>query len=146
MAQRGRKPDTLAAKVSRGTVRPTPDVLAQMQAAPADVPVKDDQFNDLEAELWDANVEHFVAQGARAADSLLLADTVSMAAEIIQRRRLFMAGEDVDPPSVTSRVEMRTRLELFGMAGPKSRIGKMMSGPATSKVQPFANNGNRPRA
>lgn len=145
MAKPGRKPDTLAAKVSRGTARPTPDVLAQMQAAPADVPAKDDHFNDLESDLWDANIEHFVAQGARAADSLLLSDTVSMAAEIIQRRRLFMAGEDVDPPTVTSRVEMRTRLELFGMAGPKSRIGKMTGAPAT-KVQPFANNGNRPRS
>lgn len=146
MAQRGRKPDPLATKVARGTVKPTADALAQMRAAPGDVPVKDDNFNDLEAELWDANIEHFVAQGARSADSLLLGDTISMAAEIIQRRRLFMAGEDVGPPSVTSRVEMRTRLELFGMAGPKSRIGKMMSSPAT-KVQPFANNGgNRPRA
>lgn len=146
MAKPGRKPDTLAQKVARGTVRPTPDVLAQMQAAPADVPVKDDQFNDLEAELWDANIEHFVANGARASDSLLLGDTVSMAAEIIQRRRLFMAGEDCDPPTVTSRVEMRTRLELFGMAGPKSRIGKMMNGGPAKKAQPFANNGNRPRA
>lgn len=146
MANRGRKPDTLAAKVQRGTVKPKADVLSQLAQPSHDVPVKDDQFNELESELWDANIEHFVAQGARAADGLLLSDTVSMAAEIIQRRRLFMAGEDVDAPSVTSRVEMRTRLELFGMAGPKSRIGKMMSGGAPSKVQPFANNGNRPRA
>lgn len=145
MAKPGRKPDTLAQKVARGTVRLTPDVLAQMQSGPTDVPVKDDQFNELEAELWDANIEHFVANGARAADSLLLSDTVSMAAEIIQRRRLFMAGEDVDPPTVTSRVEMRTRLELFGMAGPKSRIGKMMTAPS-KKASPFANNGSKSRA
>lgn len=141
MAKPGRKPDTLAQKVARGTVRPTPDVLAQMQFVDSEPPIKDNQFNDLESEIWDSNIEHFVTAGATAADSILLTDTVSMAAEITQRRRMFMAGEDCDAPTVTSRTEMRVRLELFGMAGPKSRIGKMMKGGSTKRVQPFANNG-----
>lgn len=144
MAQRGRKPDSLAVKVARGTVSASPDVLAQMRHVPSDVPIKDEKFNALEEEVWEANIEHFVQNGARQADSLLLNDTVSMAAEVIQRRRMFMDGQDVDPPTVTSRVELRVRLEGFGMAGPKSRIGKIASG-STTKVQPFANNGNRSR-
>lgn len=145
MAQRGRKADTPAVKVARGRMAPTPDVLAQMQTSAGDVPEKDEHLNDLESEIWDANIEHFVANGANSADSLLLNDTVSMAAEIVQRRRMFMMGDDVDAPSVTSRVEMRVRLEAFGMAGPKSRIGKLMDGGSKGKARPFANNGNRSR-
>ena len=145
MAQRGRKADTPAAKVARGRLAPTPDVLAQMQTAAGNVPAKDEELNDLESEIWDANIEHFVASGATSADSLLLNDTVNMVAEIVQRRRLFMKGEDVDAPSVTSRVEMRVRLEGFGMAGPKSRIGKLVDGGSKGKARPFANNGNGAR-
>ncbi len=146
MAQRGRKADTPATKVARGTMQPTPSVLAQMADRAIDVPMKDEKLSDIESELWDSNIDHFVANGATSADSLILNDTVNMAAEIVQRRRLFMAGEDVDPPSVTSRVELRVRLEGFGMAGPKSRIGRIVErAGAKGKTSPFANNGNRTR-
>lgn len=146
MAQRGRKPDTAAAKVARGTMKPTPAVLAEMQRDAADIPM---QFESLPAparEVWDREIEHFIAGGATFVDSAYINHTCLMMADYEVRYRLYQEGkEGIDPPPITQAVELRTRFEGLGMAGAKSRIGRMAAG-AGKKVNAFAANGPKPRS
>ncbi|MEO0033540.1 MAG: hypothetical protein RIS94_3298 [Pseudomonadota bacterium] len=148
MAQRGRKPDTSAAKVARGTMKPTPDVLAQFDRDPADVPIRWSSLSPEAADVWDREIEHFIAAGANRKDSAFLNHTVMMIADYELRSKMYQEGaEGIDAPPITMAVELRVRLEGLGMAGAKSRVARMgAGGPAQAKGNAFAANGNRPRA
>lgn len=146
MARPGRKPDTLAAKVQRGTVAPLPDVLAQLARETDDVPVQYEYLSPQAKEVWDREIEHFIAGGARRSDSAHVNHTVSMIAEYEVRTQAYQAGkEGVDPPPITAAVELRTRLEGMQMAGARSRVTSIAGGKG-GKGNAFATNGNRPRA
>ncbi len=146
MAQRGRKPDTLAAKVARGTVAPMPDVLARLAREADDAPVQYEYLSPQAKEVWDREIEHFIAGGATRKDSAHVNHTVSMMAEYEIRTAAYQAGtEGVDPPPITAAVELRTRLEGMQMAGARSRVTTVGGGKG-GKGNAFAANGNRPRA
>lgn len=145
MAQRGRKPDPIATKVARGTVKPTPDVLAQLQRSSDDVPMRFESLPDAASVVWDREIEHFIAGGATFVDSAYINHTCLMMADYELRYRLYQSGaEGIDPPPITQAVELRTRFESLGMAGAKSRVGRV-GGVAGKKVNAFAANGNKPR-
>lgn len=145
MAKPGRKPDTIAAKVARGTVRPTADVLAQLARPSTDVPVRFESLPEAACEVWDREIEHFIAGGAGFVDSAYINHTCMMMADYELRYQLYQKGvEGIDPPPITQAVELRTRFEGLGMAGAKSRVGH--PGVNTGKkVNAFAANGNKPR-
>jgi len=146
MAQRGRKPDTIATKVARGTMKPTPDILAQLQRSPDDVPMRFESLPEPAKVVWDREIEHFIAGGAGFVDSAYINHTCMMMADYELRYRLYQEGaEGIEPPPITQAVELRTRFESLGMAGAKSRVGRIAGG-AGKKVNAFASNGNKPRA
>jgi hypothetical protein len=147
MARPGRKPDTVAAKVARGTLKPTPDVLAQIRRSSDDVPVQFESLPEPAREVWDREIEHFIAGGAGFVDSAYINHTCMMMADYELRYRLYQQGaEGIDPPPITQAVELRTRFEGLGMAGAKSRVGRPGPGGPGKKVNAFAANGNKPRA
>ncbi len=148
MANRGRKPDTVAAKVARGTMKPTPDALSQMARAPDDVPVQFESLPEPARQVWEREIEHFIAGGAGYVDSAYINHTCMMMADYELRYSLYQQGADcIDPPPITQAVELRTRFEGLGMAGAKSRVGRPGPGSgAGKKVNAFAANGNKPRA
>jgi hypothetical protein len=147
MAKPGRKPDTAAAKVARGTMRPTPDVLAQIKRPSDDVPVQFESLPEPAREVWDREIEHFIAGGAGYVDSAYINHTCLMMADWEVRYRLYQKGVDgIDAPPITQAVELRTRFEGLGMAGAKSRVGRPGTGGAGKKLNAFAANGNKPRA
>ncbi|MDP2129982.1 MAG: hypothetical protein U0975_16305 [Erythrobacter sp.] len=147
MAKPGRKPDAAAAKVARGTLKPTPDVLAQIRRPSDDVPVQFESLPEPAREVWDREIEHFIAGGAGYMDSAYINHTCLMMADWEVRYRLYQEGADgIDAPPITQAVELRTRFEGLGMAGAKSRVGRPGTGGAGKKVNAFAANGNKPRA
>lgn len=143
MAKPGRKPDTVATKVARGTMRATADVLASIARPSDDIPIQFESLPDAAREVWDREIEHFIAGGAGFHDSAYINHTCMMMADYELRYKLYQKGvEGVDPPPITQAVELRTRFEGMGMAGAKSRVGRPGSGPV-KKVNAFAANGNR---
>lgn len=144
MAQRGRRPDTAAAKVARGTMKASPDVMAQFQRDLDDVPEMAPWLSEKAQEVWLREVGHFIAAGATKQDSAYVNHTVLMIADYELRSKMYQQGQEgVDPPPITMAVELRVRLEGLGMAGAKSRVARMgapgMS--AGGKGNPFAQNG-----
>lgn len=145
MAQRGRKPDTAAAKVARGTMKPSVEALRDQLRAPDDVPVMAPYLSDAAREVWDREIASIVSAGARRCDSAFINHTISMMADFELRTKSYQEGvEGVDAPPITMAVELRVRLEALGMAGAKTRV-KVPGGQSGAKGNPFAGNGNRPR-
>ena len=146
MAQRGRKPDTPAAKIARGTMKPSVDALRDQLRAPDDVPVMAPYLSTVAREVWEREIEAIIAAGARRCDSAYVNHTISLIADFELRTKSYQDGvEGVDAPPITLAVELRTRLEGLGLAGAKTRV-KLPSGQSGAKGNPFAANGNRPRA
>lgn len=145
MARRGRKPDTDAQKVARGTKKPTPSVLANMANDANDVPRQFESLPEAAKEVWNREIEHFIAGGATFVDSAYINHTCLMMADFELRYDLYQRGtEGIDPPAITQAVELRTRFEGLGMAGAKSRVGKVAGSGPGKKVNAFAANGTRP--
>lgn len=146
MAQRGRKPDTPAAKIARGTMKPSVEALRDQLRAPDDVPQMSPYLSPAAQEVWEREIQSITAAGARRCDSAFVNHTISMITDFELRTKAYQEGvEGVDAPPITLAVELRTRLEGLGMAGAKTRV-KLPSGQSGGKGNPFAGNGNRPRA
>lgn len=147
MSQRGKKPDPIAVKVARGTVKPTADALAAIRREPGDVPMRFESLPEAARDIWDREIEHFIAGGAGFVDSAYINHTCLMMADYELRYKLYQSGaEGIDAPPITQAVELRVRFEGLGMAGAKSRVGRIAGG-SIKKVNAFAANGtNKPRA
>lgn len=146
MAKPGRKADTPQAKIARGTMKPTIEALQAQLVEPGDVPQKPSWLSLAAGEVWDREIESIVAAGARRSDSAYIAHTIALMADFELRTKQYQAGvEGAEPPPITMAVELRVRLEGLGMAGAKTRV-KVPSGHSGAKGNPFASNGNRPRA
>lgn len=149
MAQRGRKPDPIAAKVARGTMKPTADVLAQMVRLPNDVPQRADFLGPDCEPIWEREIGHFVQGGATQRDSAFVSMIVYRLAVFEKQAEMSQTlGPDgnplCDPPAITLTEQLRIALEAFGMAGPKSR-STAGSGRTAPRNNPFAANGSRPK-
>lgn len=148
MAQRGRKPDPIAAKVARGTVKPTADVLAQMHRVPNDIPIKADFLGPECDAIWEREIGNFVQGGATRCDSAFVSMIVYRLATFEKQAELsqdVLLDPPVPAPPITLTEQLRICLEGFGMAGPKSRA-TAGSGRQAPGRNLFAGNGSRVRA
>ena len=130
--KRGTKPDVPATKVGRGTYRPDRDGGTAVIATPS--PVIAIQPPDLPydvALVWEEYLRDAVAHGARQCDADSFAQWCTMTAHLRQSRA---APADGLPPASYIQ-QWRTLGELFGLAGPKSRVGQKPDG--SDKPNPF---------
>lgn len=148
MAQRGRKPDPLATKVARGTINPTPDVLAQMVRFPENIPVKAEFLGPECDAIWEREIGNFIKGGATRRDSAYVSMVVYRLATFEKQAELSQdptCDPQVPPPPITLTEQLRICLEGFGMAGPKSRA-TAGSGRQAAGRNLFASNGSRAKS
>ncbi|EJL21906.1 hypothetical protein [Novosphingobium sp. AP12] len=138
--QRGRKPDPPAVKASRqGKLPGTADFGRTEIIVPGSPPAMPDYLTPGAIEIWQENLGRVMSAGIVELDSDLFARYCSLE-ELV--RRAFKAGGE--PPPMASLTVLRQYAELLGIAGRKSRVGKVTDDP-TKTGNPFARNGNRPR-
>lgn len=138
--QRGRKSDPPSAKTARGTLQPVRDGLKTEIIVPGDPPAMPDYLT-AEAELvWQEEIGRVMAAGIAEIDSSLFARYCALEALI---RKAF-ADPNGEPPPAAYLTTQRQHAELLGIAGRKSRVGKVTNDP-TQNRNPFARNGARSR-
>ncbi|MBL4802629.1 MAG: hypothetical protein JKY45_12120 [Emcibacter sp.] len=126
--KRGRKPEPASTKVARGTYRRDRDA-DKLQLIVPDSPPMMPEYLDAAAEIvWQEEIGRVMEAGAGEMDSSEFAAYCSLEASC---RKSFLEG---DCPPITALAEARKKRELFGLAGPKSRI---LRGEAKKK-NPFA--------
>ena len=132
--ERGRKPDPVGTKLARGTFQPCRDGNKVQILAPGDPPQMP-EYLTAEAEIvWQETVGRVMHVGVGEADSALLGRYCAM--ESLSRKTLGN-GEPLPASVMTA---LRQMEELLGIAGPKSRIGRVTDGKPSN---PFARNGRR---
>lgn len=138
--QRGRKPEAPSTKVARGTVQKVRDGLKTEILVPGDPPVMPDYLTPEAIDVWQEEIGRAMAAGVAEIDSSLFARYCATEALV---RKAFQAGEE--PPPAAYLTVLRQYAELLGIAGRKSRVGKVTNDPTQSR-NPFARNGHRARA
>jgi hypothetical protein len=138
--QRGRKAEPASAKAARGTLQPVRDGLKTEIIVPGDPPVMPDYLTAGAIDVWQENIGRVMAAGTCELDSDLFARYCSTEALV---RAAFMSPE-ADPPPAAYLTLLRQYAELLGIAGRKSRVGKVTNDPSQSR-NPFARNGQRAR-
>lgn len=132
--QPGRKPEPAGTKLARGTFQPCRDAQKVQIIAGGDPPQMP-EYLTAEAEIvWQETVGRVMNVGVCEADSSLLGRYCAM--EALSRKTL--KGGDPIPASVMT--ALRQMEELLGIAGPKSRVGRVSDGQSSN---PFARNGRR---
>lgn len=117
--KRGTKPQTASAKIAKGTFQPCRDA-AKVQIEVGDnPPVMPGYLNPEAAEVWSETIARVMAVGIVEADSSLLARYCAMEACC---RGTLAKGEPIPATVMTA---LRQSEELLGIAGPKSRIGRV---------------------
>ncbi|HEY0836729.1 MAG TPA: hypothetical protein VGE72_22655 [Azospirillum sp.] len=139
MAKRGQKPLPPSLKAARGTEQPCRDVHAVIDTPSPELGLKTPVDTPLEvAVVWEEYVEAAVAHGARQCDADSFAEWCTMTANL---RKARASGGDLPPASYIQ--QWRTLGELFGLAGPKSRVLPKGAGEPHKPTNPFARNGRR---
>lgn len=135
--QRGRKPDPIG-KAARGTDQPCRDVHALIDtSSPALAVTPPVGLPDAAAEVWADYIVAVVGHGARQCDADSFAEWCTMTAIL---RGARTKGEAA-PASYVQ--QWRSLGELFGLAGPKSRVMvKGAAGPERAANR-FGRNGRR---
>jgi phage terminase small subunit len=129
--QRGVKPTPSADKVKRGTLQPCREEDRIQVVVPQDLP-RMPEYLDAEAQcVWEEDLGRAMSAGVVEVDSSEFAAYCALEASV---RKAYTAGE---VPPTAALVEARRKRELFGIAGPKSRI---KSAPARESKNPFARN------
>jgi hypothetical protein len=132
--QPGRKPEPVGTKLARGTFQPCRDAQKAeiiIGGAPPQMP----DYLTAEAEVvWQETVGRVMHVGVAEADSSLVGRYCAM--EALSRKTLG-EGEPIPASVMTA---LRQMEELLGIAGPKSRIGRLTDGKSSN---PFARNGKR---
>lgn len=130
----GRKPEPVGTKLARGTFKPDRDA-QKVQVLDTSYPPQMPDYLTAEAEIvWQETVGRVMHIGVSETDSALLGRYCAM--EALSRKTL--GGGDPIPASVMT--ALRQMEELLGIAGPKSRIGRVTDGKSSN---PFARNGRR---
>lgn len=137
MAQRGRKPLPPAEKAARGTDQPSRALHSVIDTTSPTLALTPPELPYEVALVWEEYVEAAVAHGARQCDADSFAEWCTMTANL---RKARAAGGEVPPSSYIQ--QWRTLGELFGLAGPKSRVMPKDAAPQKS-TNPFARNGRR---
>ena len=138
--KRGRKPEPPSAKAARGTLQPVRDGIKTEIIVPGDPPVVPDYLTAEAIDVWQENIGRVMAAGTSELDSDLFARYCATEALV---RAAFRAGDE--PPPAAYLTALRQYAELLGIAGRKSRVGKVTDDP-TKNRNPFAKNGHRARA
>jgi hypothetical protein len=124
----------VADKAARGTFQPCRDAGKVQIIVPGDPPQMPD-FLTAEAEIvWQETVGRVMYAGVAEPDSSFLGRYCAM--EALSRKALGQ-GEPIPAALMTA---LRQMEELLGIAGPKSRIGRVTDGKPSN---PFARNGRR---
>jgi hypothetical protein len=135
--KRGPKPKAPSEKLATGTLRPFRDGLKTEIVVPGDPPVAPDYLTPGAIDVWQENIGRVMAAGVTELDSDLFARYCSTEALV---RQAFKAGGD--PPPAAYLTLLRQYAELLGIAGRKSRVGKVADDP-TKTTNPFKRLGAR---
>lgn len=137
--QRGRKAEPPGTKAARGTLQPCRDGGKAEILVPGSPPAQPDYLTPGAVDVWQEEIGRVMATGVVEIDSSLFARYCSLEALI---RKAFESGV---PPPAAYLTEARRMAELLGIAGRKSRVGKVADDPIKN-ANPFARNGHRARA
>ncbi|MGH6977840.1 MAG: hypothetical protein ACRED4_00870 [Brevundimonas sp.] len=131
-----RRPALPGQKEARGTARPSRDTgVKLMETVSPKLSLVPPELPDDVAEVWADNVDSAVAHGARQCDADSFAEWCTMAA------MLRTARKSKAPAPASYVAQFRMLGELFGLAGPKSRMVKPAGDGPTEN--PFARNGRK---
>lgn len=136
----GPKPEPPGVKARRGTLKPHRDGDRQELIVPGSPPVMPDYLTPEAIDVWQENLGRVMAAGVVEIDSDLFGRYCSTEALV---RAAFNAGGG--PPPAAYLTVLRQYAELLGIAGRKSRVGKVADDP-TKNANPFNRNGHRARA
>ncbi|AGH48757.1 hypothetical protein CV103_12035 [Sphingomonas fennica] len=136
----GRKAEAPSTKAARGTLRPFRDGLKNELVVPGDPPLMPDYLTAEAQDVWQEEIGRVMAAGVAEIDSSLFARYCSLEALV---RQSFNAGRE--PPPASYLTVLRQYAELLGIAGRKSRVGKIADDPTKTR-NPFARNGHRAKA
>lgn len=139
--KRGPKAQPPAVKAQRGTLRPFRDGDKTEIIVPGDPPIRPDYLTAAAIDVWQENIGRVMAAGTSELDSDLFARYCSTEALV----RQAFSTPNADPPPAAYLTLLRQYAELLGIAGRKSRVGKVTNDP-TKQGNPFGRNGARPRA
>ncbi len=147
--QRGRKADPPADKAARRGMAPPKKVDGQSVMGgraelivPGSPPLMPDYLT-AEAELvWQEEIGRVMAAGIVEIDSSLFARYCALEALL---RKAFSDPEG-EPPPAAYLTTQRQMAELLGIAGRKSRVGKVGDDPTKPAGNPFSRTGKRARA
>lgn len=137
--QRGRKAEPPSDKFARGTLQPCRDGGKTEIIVPGSPPAQPDYLTPAAIDVWQEEIGRVMATGVVEIDSSLFARYCSLEALI---RQAFEAGGD--PPPAAYLTEARRMAELLGIAGRKSRVGKVGDDPSKPS-NPWQRNGHRAR-
>jgi hypothetical protein len=137
----GRKPEPPSVKIERGTLQPYRDGDRTEILAPGSPPAQPDYLTAEAIVVWQEEIGRVMAAGTVEIDSSLFARYCSLEALV---RKAFNNPAADTPPAAYLTV-LRQYAELLGIAGRKSRVGKVADDP-TKQGNPFARNGHRARA
>lgn len=135
----GPKADPPEEKWRRGTLQPCRDGAKVELLVPGDPPQMPDYLSPAAQIVWQEEIGRVMAVGVSELDSSLFARYCSYEALV---RKAFEAGGE--PPPAAALSELRRHAEMLGIAGRKSRVGKVLDDPTKSQ-NPFAKNGHRAR-
>lgn len=137
--KRGPKAKAPAEKLAAGTLRPFRDAGKTEILVPGDPPAMPDYLTPEAQIVWQEEIGRVMAAGIAEIDSSLFARYCALEALL---RKAFAAGGE--PPPAAYLTTQRQHAELLGIAGRKSRVGKVTDDP-TKSSNPFARNGARSR-
>mgnify|MGYP000927976595 CR=1 FL=1 len=130
----GRKPEPVSTKLARGTFQNHRDGDKVQILVAGDPPQMPDYLTAEAIDVWQETVGRVMHIGVSEVDSSLLGRYCAM--EALSRKTL--SGGEPIPASVMT--ALRQMEELLGIAGPKSRIGRVTDGKSSN---PFTRNGKR---
>ena len=118
--KRGPKAEAPSAKAARGTLRPFRDGLKTEIVVAGDPPMMPDYLTPEAQIVWQEEIGRVMSAGVSEVDSSMFARYCSMEALV---RQAFKAGGEPPPAAVLTM--LRQHAELLGIAGRKSRVGKL---------------------
>ena len=130
----GPSPETPSTKLARGTFQPCRDGNKVQVIVAGDPPQMPDFLTPQAEIVWQETVGRVMQVGVAEPDSSFLARYCAM--EALSRETLGKG----DPIPASIMTALRQMEELLGIAGPKSRIGRVSDGKSSN---PFARNGRR---
>lgn len=137
--QRGRKAEPPSVKGARGTLQKVRDGDRTEIVVPGSPPAQPDYLTAQAIDVWQEEIGRVMAAGTVEIDSSLFARYCSLEALV---RQAFNAGGE--PPPAAYLTVLRQYAELLGIAGRKSRVGKVADG-STQNANPFKRNGHGAR-